>query len=88
MLRKNKKIIVPTQKAYDTWIQISNKVFLLPQLYYGTLHTNSSLEETTLKILYLGVVDDSKKNIPFLLDSLLKREYQNFEISLVGPRLY
>lgn len=79
---KKKKILVPTLKAKKTWKRVSKKIFYLPQLFFWDIKDNKTLNDNKLKILFVGHLDDWKKNVKFMLDSLIEMKDENIEIWL------
>lgn len=83
-----KKIIVPTVHAYNTRKKHCSKILYLPQLYHDDLYDNPTLTNPKAKILYVGKIDDRKKNISILLQTYLelKKKHKDISLALVGRK--
>lgn len=81
---RNKKILLPTVKAYNLWKSVSKNILYFPQIYFWELFENTTLKDDKLKILFVWHLDDRKKNIRFMLDSLIELKNENIEIWLCG----
>lgn len=76
---RNKKILVPTQLAYDTFSKISNQVFYLPQIYHRDIQKNKN-NSKKIKCLFVGR-DYFAKNIDFMIQNIIELA-ENLDISL------
>jgi glycosyltransferase involved in cell wall biosynthesis len=83
---RNRPFIVPTRHAERTWRSVSTRVLYFPQLYNGPLASTPppALKEKKLKLLFIGVTNDWKKNLPLLLTTLASMKNLDFEIGVVG----
>lgn len=81
----NKKFLLPHELWYKTFNKISNKCFYLPILYDGDICYSEKNTYETINLLFVWKIDNSVKNINFLIDNylILKEKYHNINLTLV-----
>lgn len=80
---RNKKILVPTQLAYDTFSKISNKIFYLPQIYHRDIQKNKN-NSKQIKCLFVGR-DYFAKNIDFMIEQIVWLSHSiDISLTLIG----
>jgi hypothetical protein len=69
----NKRIIVPTKLAFETFSKISKNVFYLPSIFYWNINENKQADKKKIKILWISnKLNRPEKNIDFLVTNYLK----------------